>query len=129
MPSGIKDYHKSLTDIHVGCEEPRAYFIPYHSSDSARNGYRDNSNFFKTLIGAWDFKFYESANDVPDIRCETVDFSEKMDVPMNWQHAQGRAYDKIQYTNVDYPIPLDPPYIPEKNPAGLYRNRLPRIRI
>ena len=121
MPFGIKDYHKSLTDIHIGCEEPRAYFVPYHSQDAARGGYRDNSKFFKTLIGCWDFKFFDSVNDVPDIRSEKIEFSEKLDVPMNWQHAFGRKYDKIQYTNVDYPIPLDPPYIPEENPAGLYK--------
>ncbi len=121
MPFEIQDYHKSLTDIHIGCEAPRAYFVPYHSVEAARVGYRDNSAFFKTLIGSWDFKFYKSVNDVPDIRNTGIEFTEKLDVPMNWQHAQGREYDKIQYTNVDYPIPLDPPYIPEENPAGLYR--------
>lgn len=121
MPFEIKDYHKSLTEFHVGCEEPRAYFVPFHSTDSARLGLRDNSEFFKTLIGSWDFKFFKSINEVPDFRTDGIEFKEKLDVPMNWQHAQGRAYDKIQYTNVDYPIPLDPPYIPEENPAGLYR--------
>ena len=121
MPFGIKDYHKSLTDIHIGTEKPRAYFIPYHDIKAARRGYRDNSDFFKTLLGSWDFKFYKSVAEVPDVRCNNVDFIEKLDVPMNWQHAHGRNYDKIQYTNVDYPIPLDPPYIPEENPAGLYR--------
>jgi len=121
MPFGIQDYHKSMTDMHIGCEPPRSYFVPYHSSECARAGYRDNSEFFKTLIGSWDFKFYKSANDVPDPRDTKIEYTEKLDVPMNWQHACGREYDKIQYTNVDYPIPLDPPYIPEENPAGLYR--------
>ena len=121
MPFGIKDYHKSLTQIHIGCEAPRAYFVPYHSSESARAGYRDNSEYFKTLIGTWDFKYYRSVTEVPDPRSADIEFFEKLDVPMNWQHALGREYDKIQYTNVEYPIPLDPPYIPEENPAGLYR--------
>ncbi|MBR5140362.1 MAG: DUF4981 domain-containing protein [Clostridia bacterium] len=120
MPFGIKDYHKTLNEIHVGCEEPRAYFVPYHSVEDARAGIRDRSDFFKTLIGSWNFKFFNSVSQVPDIMNEAVVFSEKLDVPMNWQHAIGRRYDKIQYTNVDYPIPLDPPYIPEENPAGLY---------
>ena len=120
MPFGIKDYHKTLNEIHVGCEEPRAYFVPYHSRESAKEGIRDYSNRFKTLIGCWNFKYYNSVREVPNIMSEAVQFSEKLDVPMNWQHAIGRKYDKIQYTNVDYPIPLDPPYIPEDNPAGLY---------
>ncbi len=121
MPFGIKDYHKSMSDMHIGCEEPRAYFIPYSTSEEAKDGIRDASPFFKTLNGAWDFKFYESVNDVPDPRCSDIAFTEKLDVPMNWQHAIGRRYDRIQYTNSAYPFPLDPPYIPEKNPAGLYK--------
>ncbi len=121
MPFGIKDYHKSFTEQHVGCEEPRAYFIPYSDSESANAGIRDCSPYFKTLIGTWDFKYYESLLEVPDPRCTEIDFVEKLDVPMNWQHAQNRKYDGIQYTNSDYPFPLDPPYIPEKNPCGLYK--------
>ncbi len=121
MPFGIKDYHKSFTDQHIGCEEPRAYFIPHADACGAREGTRDASPYFKTLIGTWDFKFYESIREVPDPRAVEIAFTEKLDVPMNWQHAQGRSYDGIQYTNSDYPFPLDPPYIPEKNPAGLYR--------
>lgn len=120
MPFGIPDYHKSLKHLHVGCEAPRAYFIPYADSEGACEGVRDYSPYFKTLIGTWDFKFYKSVRDVSDPRVTDVDFSEKLDVPMNWQNALGRGYDGIQYTNVDYPFPLDPPYIPEENPAGLY---------
>lgn len=120
MPFGIKDYHKSLKELHVGCEAPRAYFIPYSDSESARVGVRDYSPYFKTLLGTWDFKFYNSLNDVPDPRVTDIAFEETLDVPMNWQNALGRGYDKIQYTNQEYPFPLDPPYIPEENPAGLY---------
>ena len=87
MPFGIKDYHKSMTDIHVGCEKPRAYFVPYHSEESATFGHRDRSEYFKTLIGSWDFKFFNSVTEVPDVRVTDVLFSEKLDVPMNWQHA------------------------------------------
>ena len=120
MPFGIIDYHKSLEHLHVGCEAPRAYFIPYADSLTAKDGVRDYSSYFKSLIGTWDFKFYNSIYDVPDPRITEIVFEEKLDVPMNWQNALGRGYDKIQYTNAEYPYPLDPPYVPEKNPAGLY---------
>jgi len=120
MPFGIFDYHKSLSHLHVGCEAPRAYFVPYASAECAKDGVREYSPYFKTLCGTWDFKFYKSYHDVPDVRCEAVDFVEKLDVPMNWQNALGRGYDSVQYTNIDYPFPMDPPYIPEENPAGLY---------
>ncbi len=120
MPFGIPDYHKSLTQLHVGCEAPRAYFIPYADKESASDGVRDYSPYFKSLMGTWDFKFYKSISDVPDPRTADILFEEKLDVPMNWQNALGRGYDSIQYTNIAYPYPLDPPHIPEQNPAGLY---------
>jgi beta-galactosidase len=123
MPFGITDYHKSLEHLHVGCEAPRAYFIPYADSVTAKDGVRDYSAYFKTLIGTWDFKFYKSIYDVPDPRITDIVFEEKLDVPMNWQNALGRGYDGIQYTNVEYPYPTDPPYIPEENPAGLYSRK------
>lgn len=119
MPFGIPDYHKSLEHLHVGCKKPRAYFIPYKSRESSECGAREYSEYFKSLTGTWDFNFYESATDVPCPSAD-VEFFEKLAVPMNWQHAIGRSYDKIQYTNSDYPFPLDPPHVPVKNPAGLY---------
>ena len=121
MPFGITDYHKSLKSLHVGCKAPRAYFIPYEDEASALSGVRNASPRFKTLIGTWDFKFYSSILDLPDCYTKDIEFSEKLDVPMNWQMKLDRGYDCMQYTNVDYPIPLDPPYVPEENPAGLYR--------
>lgn len=42
-------------------------------------------------------------------------------VPMSWQMT-GR-YDVPHYTNWEYPIPLDPPYVPDDNPTGFYRCR------
>ena len=119
MPFGIPNYHKSLEHLHVGCEKPRAYFIPHKSRESSECGAREYSEYFKSLTGTWDFNFYESATDVPCPSAD-VEFFEKLAVPMNWQHAIGRSYDKIQYTNSDYPFPLDPPHVPVKNPAGLY---------
>ena len=120
MPFGIFDYHKSLSHLHVGCEAPRAYYIPFATSEEASVGVRDYSPYFKTLIGTWDFKFYKSVTEVPDPRITEIVFEDKLDVPMNWQNALGRGYDGIQYTNVDYPFPMDPPHVPAENPAGLY---------
>ena len=119
MPFGIPDYHKSLERLHVNTERPHAYFIPYHTAFAAALP-REHSKYFKSLCGMWDFKFYESVNDLPDVRVATVGMTEKLNVPMNWQYELGRGYDVPQYTNVRYPIPFDPPHVPENNPAGLY---------
>ena len=38
-------------------------------------------------------------------------------VPFSWQM---RGYDSPQYTNIRYPFPFDPPYVPQDNPCGAY---------
>ena len=60
-------------------------------------------------------------------------------VPSHWVLAGNRAqeledrsaevdwpYGKPIYTNVVYPFPVDPPYIPDENPTGEYRRRFSR---
>lgn len=120
MPFEIPDYHKTLDTLHLGCERPHAYFIPYESAEKAREGERNRSAFFKTLDGTWDFHFYPSVTEVPDFRTAPVTQWDKLDVPMNWQNALGRGYDTPNYTNVNYPYPVDPPHVPNENPCGLY---------
>ena len=38
-------------------------------------------------------------------------------VPSHWQL---KGYGKPHYTNVQYPFPVEPPYIPSENPTGSY---------
>ncbi len=111
------DYHKKLSTLHVNCEKPRAYFIPF-SSEKDADGDRNLSERFVNLCGEWDFRFYKSVRDVFDLAA--AELPDKMDVPRSWQTVLGRGYDVPNYTNIDYPIPLDPPNVPEENPAGLY---------
>ena len=116
------DYHKSLTHLHVGCEKPHAYFIPYANDAAALRDNRAASNRFFSLCGDWDFHFYTTPDQLPDFLAP--DFSrdgmDKLTVPMSWQVALGRGYDVPNYTNVNYPYPVDPPHVPDDNPCGLY---------
>ncbi len=123
MKGNIKDYHKSLEHFHVGTEMPHAYFIPYESEETTSLP-REKSKYFASLIGDWDFKYYKSVLEVPDLTGEEVIFSEKLAVPKNWQMELGRGYDVPHYTNVRYPFPIDPPHVPTENPAGLYRRSI-----
>ncbi len=50
----------------------------------------------------------------------TTEGMDKLTVPMNWQMMLDRGYDVPNYTNVNYPYPVDPPYVPDDNPCGLY---------
>ena len=123
MKGNIKDYHKTLTEFHVGTEAPHAYFIPYGKDDDI-NSPREKSCYFTSLVGEWDFKYYRSVNTVPDLTAEEIEFTEKIPVPGNWQMQLDRGYDVPQYTNVRYPYPIDPPHVPDENPAGLYRRSI-----
>ena len=116
-----KYFHKSLEQLHVNCEAPRAYFIPYSTEKAARKDNRSESVNFVNLCGEWDFHFYSSIYEAPDFLAD--DFccdGDKISVPRSWQTMLENGYDKPNYTNVRYPIPFDPPYVPEENPCGLY---------
>lgn len=116
----FKPYHKSLEHLHIGCEKPRAYFIPYHSEQAALSGDRDLSEHFINLCGDWDFKFYQTFEDVPaDLASARTDM--KLKVPKCWQTELGKGFDVPLYSNLFYPFPLDPPHVPQDNPTGHYR--------
>ena len=116
------NYHTSHEHLHVNCEKPRAYFIPYHSEKAALADRRAQSKLFVSLCGEWDFKFYSRPCEIEDFTAE--DFStcgfDKIDVPRSWQTVLGKGYDVPQYTNHMYPFHFDPPHVPADNPCGLY---------
>ena len=117
----IEKYWEDPNRLHVNCIKPRAYFIPYSDEESARENIRGSSPFIKMLNGDWHFKYYDAINAVTDgfYREECAYESwDTIPVPSNWQmHGD---YDKPNYTNIDYPIPLDPPFVPNENPVGIY---------
>ncbi|MCL2351783.1 MAG: DUF4981 domain-containing protein [Firmicutes bacterium] len=104
---------------------PRAYYIPF-AKDAPRgdarlyNLRRGLSPFYETLDGGWKFAFLERPEDAPegffagDFPAEGFD---DVRVPHCWQMD---GYDRCHYTNVAYPFPCDPPYVPAENPTGLY---------
>ena len=122
MPFNIPEYHTTPAVLHVGCEAPRAYFVPFPCEKCAETQNRAESAYFKSLCGEWNFKFYKSYADLCAVRGDefAADGFDKIAVPMNWQMALGRGYDVPNYTNVNYPIPVDPPHVPDENPCGVY---------
>lgn len=120
----IPKYYENPEVLHLGCEEPRAYFIPYLNEENALTKAREESKYFQLLNGEWDFRFYKSVIDVEDgFYAEDYCINEcynKIKVPMNWQMDLDKGYDVPNYTNVRYPYPIDPPYVPDENPCGIY---------
>ncbi len=107
--------HESPETLHVGTIEPHCYFIPF-SEDGDPFACRRNSARFELLNGDWGFDCYESIVDLPDDFSANVS-GQTIPVPSNWQLY---GYDKPQYTNVNYPIPFDPPFVPDDDPVGVY---------
>lgn len=115
----FQNYYQDSSVLHLGCEKPRSYFIPFQSAASAVSGGREHSERFNLLSGNWFFEYFPSTYDVPEaiISKQYKDSDKTIPVPSCWQT---EGYDKHQYTNVDYPFPYDPPYVPNDNPVGVY---------
>lgn len=109
-------YHENLEVFHVNTLPDHAYFIPFAKGQDPFSK-REESNRFELLNGIWDFKYYESAIDMEDDFTNLL-LPDKIEVPSCWQL---KGYDKPQYTNLEYPIPYDPPYVPDEVPVGLYK--------
>ena len=99
-----------------------AHFIPYADEPSALSAERAASTRFRLLNGLWKFFYSTNPVDLPeDFSSESYDASgwDLLPVPSNWQmHGYGIPH----YTNVNFPIPADPPFVPDNNPVGLYRH-------
>ncbi len=122
-----KTYYRSLDVQHINCERPRAYFIPFHDEGSAACEFslggcgRNLSKYFKSLCGEWSFGWFPSVDRIESLDDEFSGLDDRITVPGCWQLQNGRKYDIPQYTNVKYPIPCYPPYLPDDVPCGLYQ--------
>jgi beta-galactosidase/beta-glucuronidase len=102
-------------------EPAHATLIPFADVETAVQGERAASPFFKLLNGSWQFYYAASPSDLPHgFQSETFDAEgwASIPVPGNWQLF---GYGKPNYSNVAYPYPVDPPRVPQENPVGLYR--------
>ena len=115
-------YHENPNVFHVNTLPDHCYFIPFGKKQNPFDN-REKSDRFELLNGKWGFRYYDSLIDLEDnfagskLADEALSSKKKITVPSNWQLF---GYDKAQYTNVDYPIPYTPPFVPDENPAGVY---------
>ena len=83
-------------------QAPRCYYIPKGVST------------YTLLNGEWDFAYFDRDFDMP----EKIEKWDKITVPSCWQL---KGYENPNYTNVNYPYPVDPPFVPDDNPCGVYK--------
>ena len=117
----LPNYFQDPQTLHVKTEPLRAYYIPCGSQEEAMEADMLTTSRAITLNGDdWSFRYYDSYHDIPE-GCTAADActcgSDTISVPSCWQIL---GYDGNQYTNTRYPIPFDPPYVPDENPAGVY---------
>lgn len=101
-------------------EPSRAHFIPYADKATAIQAERAASPYYKLLNGQWKFHYVEDVAQAPsDFFSPDFDCSswESIPVPSNWQLL---GYGRPQYSSSKYPFPVNPPHVPEINPAGCY---------
>ncbi len=116
----VPRYYEDLNMLHDNTLPARSYYIPASERRNDLVENREHSDRFQLLNGEWDFKYFESIYDVTDAFYESsYDTSgfDKISVPGVWQMA---GYDNHQYTNIRYPFPFDPPYVPQDIPCGAY---------
>ncbi|MEG2003010.1 MAG: glycoside hydrolase family 2 TIM barrel-domain containing protein, partial [Clostridia bacterium] len=79
----------------------RAYYIPTGEAK------------YTSLNGKWKFSYFENGDFLPS----KIDFGE-ISVPSCWQLF---GFENPNYTNINYPYPYDPPFVPDINPCAVYQ--------
>ena len=116
----VPRYYENLSVLHENTMPARAYYIPASRRMDNLVEHREESDRMQLLNGTWKFQYFNSIYDVQEPFFEkdydTENFDE-IQVPSVWQMA---GYDTHQYTNIRYPFPFDPPYVPQDIPCGTY---------
>lgn len=116
----IPRYYEDLSILHDNTMPMRSYYIPASQKMNTLIEHREDSDRFQLLNGVWKFQYYKSVYDLKEAfyrtSFNTKDFDD-ITVPGVWQIA---GYDSPQYTNIRYPFPFDPPYLPQDIPCGAY---------
>ncbi len=120
----VPNYFENLNFLHEHTMPPRAYYMPAsrppENPEEKPPGFHRTSDRMQLLNGVWNFRFYPSVTKVKEeFYREDFDLSGfgTTQVPGVWQMD---GYDYHQYTNIRYPFPFDPPFVPLDNPCGAY---------
>ena len=116
--------YEDLSVLHQNTMPVHSYFIPASTPPRTLSSLppREDSDRMQMLSGcAWNFRYYSSIHELsekfylPDFTPDST-WKEEI-VPFCWQM---KGYDEHQYTNIRFPFPFDPPYVPQHDPCGAY---------
>lgn len=115
----------------INREKMHAYFIPFKNESYAimqankpantRFNLNPTTERRISLDGTWNFLYFKNPSEVPNQWTKLEGHSKgmkKIQVPGSWE-LQG--FDAPIYTDVTYPFPANPPFVPKDyNPVGIY---------
>ena len=116
--------YEDLSVLHQNTMPVHSYFIPASTPPRTLSALppREDSDRMQMLSGCvWNFRYYSSIHELsekfylPDFMPDST-WKEEV-VPFCWQM---KGYDEHQYTNIRFPFPFDPPYVPQHDPCGAY---------
>ncbi|MDD4847065.1 MAG: beta-galactosidase, partial [Petrimonas sp.] len=127
-------YWQDVNVVQVNKEYPRTQFMTFDNKPEAMNSRFEESKYYISLNGTWKFYFVEGYKQLPENVTDSVvslsDWKE-IKVPGNWE-LQG--FGTPIYVNHPYEFverdpktrfpKFAPPYLPEKNPVGVYRREI-----
>ncbi len=116
----IPNYFEDMNKLHENTMPNRAYYIPTSVFMSGLEENRESSDRLQSLCGEWRFRYFDNVRELDEKFYEnnaSKDGFISVPVPGCWQNY---GFDNHQYTNTRYPFPIDPPYVPVKNPCGCY---------
>lgn len=106
----LDKYYENPDILHIGTEKVRAYYIPLTPEGESRLIDLNGSD--------WRFKWFHNIFDVPtELKDGILEDADTISVP---SCVNILGYDRHQYSNLEIPIPFDPPYAPIENPCGAY---------
>ncbi|HPJ49578.1 MAG TPA: glycoside hydrolase family 2 TIM barrel-domain containing protein [Proteiniphilum sp.] len=127
-------YWQDVNVVQVNKEYPRTQFMTFDSKEEALQKKFEESNYYLSLNGTWNFFFAESYRDLPvNVTDSAVALDEwkEIRVPGNWE-LQGfgtpiyvnHPYEFVERDPVTRYPKMEPPYLPEENPVGVYRREI-----
>ena len=120
----LKPYFSEIDTVCVNTEYPRTSFMTFPDMKSAKHKKFEDSPYYMSLNGEWDFIYTDDYRDLPaDVVAKTSgDLKwDKIKVPGNWER---QGFGTALYTNHQYEFATykpQPPELPDAIPAGVYR--------
>ena len=129
-----KPYWQDVNVVKVNKEYPRTQFMTFENKSVAINSKFEDSKYYISLNGTWKFYFVDGYKQLPEnVTDSTVSLEDWSDikVPGNWE-VQGfgtplyvnHPYEFVERDPITRFPKMEPPYLPEMNPVGVYRREI-----